>query len=164
MSNYQPSVEFTGNWEGFKHWIAWMHSGGYLDNVQEHLKVTGNAVRNLLRGHILSQDMGWKPLHPMTIKQKEHGIVYKETDAYARRIRVTSLRRKYGATVGITPGTYVHTRSGKAAAEIAFINEYGGSKIPTRPIWRPVFMEMQALPEIAQIPLGDILEMDRWSL
>jgi len=159
----RENVIFTGNWEGFSLWVAWAQAGGYIENAQDHLRDTGEAVRKLIRGHISSQDMGWKKLADRTIRQKGHGIVYKETSAYARRIRVTSLRRKYGATVKVTPGTQVYRRSGKTAAEIAFENEYGNSKTPARPIWRPVYMEMQALPEIAQIPLGDILEMDRWA-
>lgn len=163
MSGTSDSELFRGSWGDFASWTHWLQDGGYVRNAQDHLRDVGNAVRSLIRGHIASQDMGWKELSGLTVLQKGHGLVYIETNKYSRRIRVTSLRRKYGATVHIAPGNHVYTRSGKTAAEVAFLNEYGGPKLPARPIWRPVFMEMQALPEIADIPLAEILEVGQWA-
>lgn len=103
---------------------------------QMALKMEGTAKKHMGR-----QDLGWIALKPSTLAQKarlglsEHTLI--ATSTYFQSI--TGYVKGGKALAGVK--RQVKSNEGQLLANIAKIHEYGGGKIPKRPLWLPTITE-----------------------
>lgn len=82
----------------------------------------------------------WPPLSPETIdRHGPHGI-YDLTGTYARVIDIQ--RYKNRTYVGIPKGARLSHKSSLSLNEVAILLEYGGQRIPPRPLWAPSYKSL----------------------
>jgi hypothetical protein len=144
-------ARFFGDWDKFRRWVDRIKFGVFREKYQKEMEALGRAIDNKVRGHIIRQDLRWIPLSSATIERKGHRRVYFETGEYSRSIR-TQVKPvgRFSLELSVTPQGS-HSGSGLPMGQLAGILEYGTSKIPSRPIWRPTFTEVENMPEFAQL-------------
>ena len=155
MAEVDPDVVFFGDWDELLAWLNWLASGGYLHTLEKELEKIGLQVRGMVRGHIVKQDLGWKPLADLTVSKKGHAVAYIETGKYLSNIRVRTTTARKESSVFIYP--YGKYSTGAAVDKVAFDLEMGTSTIPSRPLWRPVAEEMLNMDEMMNFPIEEIL-------
>jgi hypothetical protein len=124
-------------------------STAFMDDCMSNLVSLGNRIEELVKGHIVNQDLPWKPLSDITVAFKGHTDIYIETGGLYDSLRVeTMFTGQNQAEMVVYPsGTNEH--SGISHQVIANWLEYGlnAAHIPPRPLWRVVYEEMQTTPE-----------------
>lgn len=110
------------------------------------LNKDAEAIKQRMIDHIENQDLPWKPLSPITIKLKGHDKIYIETGELKESIGIIKIdgRIKYTLFVGWQKGQ-THKASGNDINELMIWLEYGTSKMPARPLIRPVKEEMKSI-------------------
>jgi hypothetical protein len=148
-SRGKSDVFFGGGWEQFMRMNMFINSDDFMNDCMENLTALGNKIEELIKGHIISQDLPWKPLSDITVAFKGHSDIYIETGDLYDNIRVETMLTgsKQMEMVVYPSGTNVH--SGISYQVIANWLEYGlnAAHIPPRPLWRVVYEEMQSTPE-----------------
>ena len=101
-------------------------------------------AERIAKGHISSQDLGWKPLSAKTIMIKsDKGLsenILVATSSYFRSI--TGWVDGDTAYVGVKKG--VREENGTEIEKVALVLEFGSDErnIPERPLWRPTMAEV----------------------
>jgi len=140
-----------GDWEKFRRWKNKIKFGAFRIMYQKDLDDLGIAIENRVKQHIARQDLNWTPLAKSTIEKKGHGKVYIETTEYMNSIRVqVKTTGRFSLDLVVEPQGF-HSGAKMPMGELAKIHEYGTTHIPSRPIWRPTFEEMQNMPEFAKL-------------
>lgn len=131
-----------GDWNKLRSWIDRMNSGAPIDEMKEQVEATAEATKEIVTGHIRRQDWKRKALSPITVASKGgNRKVYFETGQYLDSIDVIVKDKGEGVTIAVAPiGSH---SSGLDMQELAVMLEYGTSKMPARPLWRPSFREVQ---------------------
>jgi hypothetical protein len=151
------NVKFVGDWDVF---FGGMQSLGEEDFFQECMKLfsaLGQKIEDMLKTHIVEQDLPWKPLAEYTIRLKGHDVIFIETGDYYDGIRLeTAYTGKFRAELIVYPsGT--NKKSGIDYDQIAFWQEYGTTKIPSRPLWRVVVSELKDTEEFRKLASLDVI-------
>jgi len=136
------SMKKFGAWEQVEGLIGKL-SKTFKDAQQETLKKVGLFAEGKAKKHMSAQDLGWIPLKPETLKNKQRNNhstnTLVMTSAYFQSI--TSWVQGDRAYAGVKK--VVRNDQGEEIANIAKIHEFGSRKagIPARPLWQPVFKE-----------------------
>ena len=145
----QSNVFFGGGWEQFTRMKDFIDSNAFMDDCMANLSSLGTKIEELIKGHIINQDLPWKPLSEITVAFKGHSDIYIETGDLYDNIRVETMFTgpKEAEMVVYPSGTNKH--SGISYQVIANWLEYGcnAAHIPPRPLWRVVYEEMQSTSE-----------------
>ncbi len=139
-----------GDWDTLKEWRASMKQDKWKGKFLNQMDTLGNAIMGAVKGHIKAQDLKWKPLKPITIKLKGHDTIYVHTVDYYNRIQA-QLRPMDNDGISLTVAPRGKHVSGLDIQILARMLEYGTSKMPARPLWRPSFEEVQSLPEMERL-------------
>jgi len=149
-------VKKYGDWDKLSDWKKYIKSDKPLKKIVNKMDNLGKTVRDALKNHIKSNDLPWKKLSPITVRIKGNNKIYIDHGTYMNKI-IHSVRptKDNGLIVVIT--TRGNHYSGLSANELAKILEYGTSKTPARPLWRPTFEEMKKMKEFEDfIDIGAI--------
>lgn len=145
----RPSNKY-GDWNKVRRWINGTASKKTAERFDADMKKLGNAIADRVKHHITAQDLPWKPLSPITVDIKGHGIIYIDRKDYLNKINATVSpvsAEKINLTVAVKGRHY----SGLSMQSLAKILEYGNKRIPSRPLWRPTFSEIKNLPELRDL-------------
>jgi hypothetical protein len=144
-------VRFYGDWGKAKLWFNKMETADFNKVFRKELKALGKAVVVKLKSHITRQDLPWEQLAPFTVKKKGHAKIYIETRQYKNSMhaKVRKSGKRALKLVVFPKGT--HVASGLPMQELGMYLEYGTSRIPARPIWRPTYEEMKKMPEFKRL-------------
>lgn len=109
------------------------------------LKEDGDYILEVLQGHIDAQDLPWVQLSESTIKQKKDGTIYVETGELRDGFVVRQVKSSNkGSTLFIGASPWKRHSSGLKMSELMLFLEYGTSRIPPRPLIRPVKEEVES--------------------
>ncbi|MHA2429220.1 MAG: hypothetical protein ACXADB_14455 [Candidatus Hermodarchaeia archaeon] len=139
-----------GDWDTLKDWRASMKTDKWRRKYMNQMDALGKAIRGTVKGHIKKQDLPWKPLKPITIQLKGHDTIYVHTIDYYNKIR-SQLRPMDNDGISLTVAPRGKHVSGLDMQVLARMLEYGTSKMPARPLWRPSYEEVQKLPEMNRL-------------
>lgn len=113
---------------------------GYDKGAQKFSRRLVLIIRRAIRSGTppLGSGVYWPPLSPSTIKKHGYHEIYNLTGKYARSIGIQRMsnRTYIGIPRGIKPS---NTRAHKTMNQVAIILEYGNTKIPSRPLWKPAY-------------------------
>jgi hypothetical protein len=151
------NVNFVGDWDAFFAGMAALTNEEFFQACMEDFVKVGQKAEELLKTHIIEQDLPWKPLSEVTVSLKGHDVIFIETGKYYDGIRLeTAYTGKAQATFLVYPsGT--NENSGVTYDQIAFWQEYGTTKIPSRSLWRVVVMEIQETVEFKRLASLDAI-------
>lgn len=131
----------------------WNKAGLYLKNLAVRLCPefavkfydSGEFVLEKMKNHITSQDLGWVPLSPHTIKLKNgDSTIMIETGTLLNGLTVRRVKSSTSGDtlfVGASPWKR-HAPSGLGLDELMVYLEYGTSNMPARPLIRPTIEEV----------------------
>lgn len=146
----KATVQFYGDWNRMDSFLERIGYGGTQDDFEDALRSLGEAVRLLIVRRIENGDAVWPPLAPITIRRKGHPQVYVETGKFLASIRVEIVKKSSGILeVQIAPEGV--NDQGVSYTDIANWLEYGTSRIPARPLWRPIMSRIPRLKEFTQL-------------
>lgn len=134
-----------GDWRELGVWLRTAKTKPISAGIKKAFDILGKAVSERLKFHIREQDLPWPSISPNT-RKKSPKILF-ESGEFMNSIdhRVTTSGR-YHIQVDITPrGT--HSKAKLPMGLLASYFEYGTSKMPARPLWRPVMNEIPMMPE-----------------
>jgi len=109
------------------------------------LEKDAKTIKETIVKHIKSQDLPWAPLSPITIKLKGHDTIYVDTGELRDSISITSQKTgmlTWSILIGWKPDA-IHKDSGLPYAKLIMWLEFGTSKMPARPLIRPVEKELE---------------------
>lgn len=134
-----------GDWSKAKQWFSSVRQSPLTEEVKKAADSLGQAITERIQFHIHEQDLPWPPVSTQTTKRS--GKILLESGAYVKSIsHEVSTAGKFELTVFVSPkGT--HPKSGVAMDLLGSYFEYGTSKMPARPLWRPVVNEIPTFPE-----------------
>lgn len=138
--------EFYGDWATFSRGVRHLESDAFVDGVTEDLERLGHQIEYSLKSHIIKQDLPWKKLSKITVALK-HGReeILIDTAGYAASFSVeVNQRWKRYLELTVYPKGNVPDR-GVSYQQIAYWHEYGTSRMPERPLWRPVADEIDSM-------------------
>lgn len=98
----------------------------------------GMRLQKAFLDRIKTGDGSWAPLSARTIEEKGHGHPWYDTTRLEKSIEYEI--NDAGVRVGVLKHN-TYPDSGENVAKVAMRLEYGSSKIPARPLFRPVFEE-----------------------
>lgn len=139
-------TKLVGDWGRAQAWFTYVRTGQATRGIARDLREVGNKTKEKIQEHIRLQDLNWDKLAEATVRKKKGDKVYFETGAYYNSVKVkVSAPEENGFRLVIAPiGKHP---SGIDMAELAKWLEYGTYDTPSRPLWRPVYLEIQDLPE-----------------
>ena len=140
-----------GQWGRMKAWFQKVKMRAAPTSMQEDVQRFGDAVRERVRLHIVSQDLPWPPLKHGTITAKGHSAAYMDTLEYYRSIDVKVSKTAVFSLDMLVGPVGEHSGSGLSMGLLASYLEYGTEKILARPLWRPVLAEVENMPEFKQL-------------
>ena len=125
---------------------------------------------NIVKNHLINQDLPWASLKPNYLKQKHSSSTLIETGTYLSNI--SYWRDSYVYYIGVKQGIFETTKGGKQGLELAIlasIHEYGSRKrnIAKRPLWKPSLDEMgggQGMVNIIQDVLANKFRQMRYPI
>jgi hypothetical protein len=136
-------VRFTGPWDKVKLWLRRAATGSVGKQANEQLQAVGEETVKRVKKHIQSQDLGWPPLSRETIRKKGHPKIYVDSGAFVSNIKMQVKEGRFKTTIFVGP-TQQSTRTGLTFQQLAAYMEYGTSRMPARPVWRPSYDEVKA--------------------
>lgn len=141
-------TRFYGDWGRLDKWLVRMKAEETFQIVfAKELKEFGDAVVRRVKEHMRRNDLGWPPLSPLTIMRKGFATIYLETKTYYDSIEAR-IRKTGKYTIELLVGVKGREpRSGADLTSVAFLLEYGTTRIPARPLWRPTYAEAPEMPE-----------------
>jgi hypothetical protein len=134
---------FYGDWMQLSAMVRRGKSPKTIGVASRKLEALGNEVRKSIRGHIRKQDLDWGPLVSGSIKRKGFDKIYVSRGAYMKSITVDVTKTDVGAEVVVSPEGEHY--SGLEMKTLAHYLEYGTKKMISRPLWRPVFSEVESM-------------------
>jgi hypothetical protein len=139
----------TGDWEGFKKRLN-TFSRRLVTNVERATAENLQMVEAAVVGHLVSQDLRWKPLSARYLKRKlgkKTGGRLSEkiliaTGQYRRSITSEQFN-PFEGVVGVKK-TQKYA-GGEKVANIGLVHEFGtrDRRIPARPLWKPTTEELE---------------------
>jgi hypothetical protein len=138
--------EFYGDWENFSSSVRYMESEAMVDDIMDDLERLGYQIEYAAKNHIMSQDLGWTRLSPVTIARKDdREEILIDTLEYAKSI-TSNVKQRWKRYIELTvwPEGEVKDR-GISFQRLAYWHEYGTKYMPQRPLWRPVFDEVDGM-------------------
>ena len=133
---------------------SWREAGITLQNLakninksaEKELKESGELVKDIIVKHIDNQDLGWKPLSPITVRIKGSDTIYVDTGLLRSNITVRGVKSKVNkSTIFIGGNPWTRHLSGLKMSELMNFMEYGTKYMPPRPLIRPSFNEAKPL-------------------
>lgn len=117
---------------------------GYKIGAQEFATKLHRLVRRCLKTGIPPKGVSWPPHSPVTTKMLGPHPLLHLTGFYYRYIKI--IQNKTSIAVGLPSGlkrpAMMKGSSKLTMKQIAVINEYGGGRIPPRPLWRPAYEQI----------------------
>lgn len=129
------NVSFNGNWAGVTLALRTLPLEVAAAAVWGQRKSAETLVKKV-KGHINSQDLGWPQKSSQTLSNDPR-ILVDQGDYYAA-IRAWKDGMTYYAGV---KSSAINSR-GARIVDYANMNEYGGGRLPARPLWQPTIREM----------------------
>lgn len=138
-----PVVELhlEGNWVGVEKLTNGLPESirkGYEKGSEKFSKVLIGVVRRAIKSGRPPQGSGahWEPLSDNTIKRWGNHGIYNLKGVYSRSIGIHKYKSRtfVGVPIGSRPS---NPNSSLTLNQVAIILEYGGNKIPDRPLWAP---------------------------
>lgn len=128
-----------GDWEKVKSWAQDKKRQPIDKEIKKAMMAWGRDVIKRLKKHIEDQDLEWAPLSPATKKTTKTTLL--EKGEYKRSIKgELNDKDKFNITLDIYPhGT--HSKNSIPMDLLGSYHEFGTSKMPSRPLWRPVANE-----------------------
>lgn len=143
-----------GDWQQMYRWLHNLSTKSYQPKFERELRQLGEAIAEKVKAHIEAQDLNWPALSEVTIANKEgDSKVYVDSGEYLRKIRA-KVQPTDADGLLLTVAVEGSHHSGLSMQELAVILEYGTSKIPARPLWRPSFLEVESLS-----PMGALTDL-----
>jgi len=140
-----------GDWGRFEMWRRKIASGASFEQMASEIGQFGESAKSVVVGHIFAQDLRWKKLSKVTLAKKGgRQKIYWDTGEFVDSIQVEVQDRGLkGVRLEVKP-TGQHS-TGIDMQELAAVLEYGNSKTPARPLWRPSFREIKKHPDLNSI-------------
>lgn len=148
----RPRIEMypLGNWEEVIRKVQRMGPEIKAASLKAQMKVAREIVKKV-KAHIRNQDLGWRPLSPVTSALKSayglderilwaHGSYYNAIEAWQKGTQ-------HMVFAGVKKGKFGMSYSGRKRkfdiGQIAAIHEFSrGKRIPRRPLWNPTLKEI----------------------
>jgi len=145
-----------GDWEQLELWSQMMKQAKYRRRFESDMRALGRAIADKVRAHIRQQDLSWPPLSAVTVAKKGFKTIYVETSDYYNKINAQLKTGRPGGGMELTVSVRGrHPSSGMKMQTLGEMLEYGTTKMPARPLWRPTFAELPNMAEYkALIDLG----------
>lgn len=158
MSGFQANnVEFIGEWVKFHDGMMYLWTEDFFQDCMSEFVRLGQKIEGMLKSHIVENDLPWPKLSEITVAFKGHDHIFIETGQYYDGIRLeTNYTGRLQAELLVYP-TGSNEHSGISYDQIAFWQEYGTTRIPPRPLWTPVFIEMQETEEYKRLVELDVI-------
>lgn len=136
-------VKLEGDWVGANKALSSLGpqmTASYLETQTIIAKKLKKRIVNSIKNQKPYGGGSWKPLAPSTKERKGSSRIYEDTLKMVNSINI--LRRGTSITVGIHKShEYLRGSSNGLeaikVADVAAMNEFGGGKLPARPLWRP---------------------------
>jgi hypothetical protein len=146
------TVSFYGDWPHIGIRVERL-KGAYQQQrrAQKLVMELGRAVAKEVTHHIKMQDLDWVPLFDRTIERKGHEKVYLETFEYFKSIRVMLTDTSRNESEASVFAAGMHPKAGLPIQYLALVLENGTATIPARPLWRPVFDNIESLPAFQRL-------------
>lgn len=135
-------LEKVGDWEKMNSFFNKLSSDYLQDAFKDKLREDGDLLVEKIKGHIISQDLGWTPLAESTERKKGGSMIYVESGSLLNSIQAKEVQGN--GDLSIQVGAEGGHPSGEDASQILEWLEYGTHKIPPRPLIRPTYEEMQS--------------------
>lgn len=120
----------TGDWSELKAKLKDISRGKVKDDMEEQLQDSAEDLKEAMQQYIRGQEGTWQPLAQATVKKKNgDDTILIETGEMVDSIEVTPQG----------DDQYVISATGQRNQEILKYHEYGTSRMPSRPVVRPVF-------------------------
>lgn len=117
---------------------------GYKIGAQEFATKLHRLVKRCLKTGIPPKGVSWPPHSPVTTKMLGAHPLLHLTGFYYRYVQI--IQNKSSVAVGLPRGlrrpSMMKGSSSLTMKQIAVINEYGGGKVPARPLWRPAYEQI----------------------
>lgn len=139
-------VRLTGNWDGLNMTLRAINKR-MTPHLRAKLYESGELVIDIIKSHMINQDLNWNPLSPETVRRKGSETIYIETGELFNSFEVRKLRSSKNSGsifVGASPWK-THKESGLKYTDLMLYLEYGTEDIPARPLIAPSFEEAQKL-------------------
>lgn len=134
--------KLTGEWDKLDRTMQKLKFVELLDDFEEEFKALGDSIADKVRGHIKAQDLPWEELSEDTIARKGFDTIYINTGFFFRHIEVKIERvGKTKLRMQILPEDVTHP-GGRSLRDLARDLEFGTTRMPARPIWRPVLAKV----------------------
>lgn len=137
------STIFYGDWMKFRVTLSSLLDSNANENKEKDLlEKLGRAIVRSLKSHIRSQDLGWVPLSESTVRKKGFDTIYVDSGDFLKSLSHEVTVTNGVASLEVFPdGDH---SSGIPMQEIADYLEYGTVNMAPRPLWRPVFAELES--------------------
>jgi phage gpG-like protein len=133
---------FYGDWGGCKAWLYQVQKNPVNSQIEKAMHAIGKEVTKSLQNHIKNQDLPWPPHSPNT--KNRTGKLLMDTKVYMKSISPRTESNRYSISTKIEPRG-IHPKDGLRMDVLAMFHEYGTSKMPSRPLWRIVYNEIQQM-------------------
>ena len=131
-------MKLEGNWQSINSMIGQLNPNIRAAYILAQREMAEKLLK-IVKGHIYNQDLGWVPLSPSTIKNKDgNDRAYIDTGLFLKSIKI--MTRGTRISVGIPNN--LQSRDGVYLSDIASIMEYGAGNVPARPLWEPSRKEL----------------------
>lgn len=120
---------------------------GYRIGAEEFARKLHRLVVRCLKTGTPPKGVSWPPHSPVTTKMLGAHPLLNLTGFYMRSITIINKGWSKGViAVGLPAGlrrpSNIKGSSSMTMRKIAEINEYGGGKVPPRPLWRPAYKQI----------------------
>jgi hypothetical protein len=134
---------FYGDWMKIQASLKKIDSDRVVEKSEKQMGAIGRELTRKLKSHIRNQDLDWAPLSSASIKKKGFDQIYVDRGDYLRSITYDVTVENGTIKLNVYPeGDHY---SGLSMQELADYLEYGTAKIRARPLWRPVFSEIESM-------------------
>lgn len=144
-----PKIKFKpfGDWEGVSRALNNLSPKIKAAVVEAQHKVAIKILKKV-QGHLIKQDLGWKPLNKKYKAHKATNDVDTRTLlarwTYFKNIKTWHRKNGWDVFIGVKSGVYGRRPNGKKnkldVATIAAIHEF--SQKHRRPLWKPTIQEL----------------------
>jgi hypothetical protein len=142
--------QFYGDWDRLRDWTRKRQSGANFEDFEEVLLKLGEAIKTKAIWRMKHRDAAWPPLAASTILRKGHDRPFIDSGLYMDSITVRLVKKSKGV-MELQVGPEGLTDDGYSYQDVARWLEYGTSRIPARPLWRPLMQRIPRYPEFRDI-------------
>lgn len=134
---------FYGDWMKIRASLKKLDSDEAIGKAAKQMESLGRVITRKLKAHIRKQDLDWAPLSSASIQKKGFDKIYVKRGDYLRSITYDVTVENGEVELNVYPeGDHY---SGLSMQELADYLEYGTAKMRARPLWRPVFAEVESM-------------------